>query len=391
MSARSKNVPPEKALFQPLPATTLLGRLGREIAGLGNELAAGPLKYLDAAFLPEQVRDWFPLALLSKTGHGVAHPLDVIAGAAATDEIGLKRRRIFIPVLSVSAVLHGVLISVLVYLMFFSQFTGISVVNKSYRKFDPRQFDKLYYPAQIIRQHELDNLMKLEEIRERDKQRREEALRRQKEREEEERKAREAAEAKAKEEQAKAETAKTNSAPPKFGEINEAPIKDMVGEIYALYKAGELELGEDLNFTMMATFKIQPDGSFSNIQLVKKSPSRKVDLKALEILHMIGESHALGPLKDLTSNSIRLELNENVAKLTITSFAATADDAKAKANLLNLLFFAMRMKKNSTDVAELLSMLKVNADNKRLDAALIVPRARANEMFRNKFGGNPPQ
>jgi hypothetical protein len=165
----------------------------------------------------------------------------------------------------------------------------------------------------------------------------------------------------------------------------------MVGQIYELYRAGDLELGEDLNFSMMATFNFEPDGSISKINLVKKSPSKKVDLKALELLHLIGESHALKPLKDLTSGSIKLDLNEDVARLTITAFANTADDAKAKATLLNQAFFFLRMTGTSKDVAQLLSMLRVRADNKRLDADLTVPRARANEMFKNKFAGNPPQ
>jgi hypothetical protein len=367
----------------------LLGRLGRELRDLPTELAPGLTGYLRAAFLPALAADWFPRALLSKVGHAASHPVQTISGAAATDDIGLKRRRRFLPVLAVSAVIHGVLISYLVYLMFFSQFAGISVVNRAYRKFDPSMLDKLYYPPQIIRQHQLDNLMKLEEIKAQDKKRREEAAKRQREKEAEEQRAKEEAERKVKEAQAKAEADKKASTT--FGEINEAPIKDMVGQIYELYKAGDLGLGEDLNFSMMATFRIEPDGSISGMQMIKKSPSREVDRKALELLHLIGESHALGPLKDLTSGSIKLDLNDEVARLTITAFAPTAEDAKKKADLLNLLFFAMRMKKTSPDVAQLLSMLRVRADNKRLDADLTVPRARANEMFRNKFAGNPPQ
>jgi hypothetical protein len=127
--------------------------------------------------------------------------------------------------------------------------------------------------------------------------------------------------------------------------------------------------------------------------MVKPSPSKDVDLKALEILHMIGESHALGPLKNLSSGSIRLDLNDNVARLTISAFAPTAEDAKAKAELLNFLLLGLRMarKNSSPDVAELLSMMKVRADNKRLDADLTVPRARANEMMRTRFASNPHQ
>jgi hypothetical protein len=384
----------DRALFMPLPRTTLGGRLAREVAEAIREIGESPASYLSAAFTPDRVDDWFPLRLFSGIGNAIGHPIEFIKGTAAADEIGLKRRRKLIPVLAVSAAIHGTLIVYLVYLMFFSQFAGIRVVNKRYKKFDPNEVSgKLYYPAQIIRQHELDNLMKLDEIRERDRKRREELARKQKEKEEREKKQKEEAERKAKEEQAKAEAQKNQPSSTEFGEINEAPIKDIIGSLYALYKAGELDMGPDLNFSMMATFKIEADGSISGMKMIKPSPSKTVDLKALEILHMIGESHALGPLKNLSSGSIKLDLTDNVARLTISAFAPTPEDAKAKAQLLNFLLLGLRVarKNSSPDVAELLSFMKVRSDNNRLDADLTVPRARANEMMRSRFGSNPPQ
>lgn len=390
----------EKVLFMPLPRTTLLGRLGRELAGASREFTAGPGSYLSAAFFPDKTSDWFPLRFLAGLGYAFTSPVAMLKSAASTDEIGAKRRRKLIPALTVSAAIHGTLIVYLIYLMFFSQFAGLRLVNRGYKKFNPNDVEaKLYYPAQIIRQHELDNLKKLDEIRAEEAKRREEAARREKERLEKERlekekKAKEEADRLAKEEMAKAKPEAETKSTDDANEINLNPIKDMAGELYALYKAGELELGPELNFSMMATFKIKPDGSVSNFSIVKNSPSKKVDLKALELLHMLGESHALSALKDLSSGSIKLDLNDNVAKLTITAFAATADEAKKRAQVLNFLFAGIRMvqkNKGNNDVAELLSMLKVRSDNNRLDADLTVPRARANEMFRNKFGGSSPQ
>ena len=384
----------EARLFESLPRTNMLARLARELVEAGREIVDGPASYLKAAFLPDRIGDWFPIRVASGVFLSAAHPIEFLAGATATDDIGLRRRRKFIPVLIVSGLVHGTLIVYLVYLMFFSAFAGIRVVNRAYRKYESST-DKLYYPTQIIQQHQLENLMKLEEIRERDRKRREEAARRQQEKEERERKAKEEAERKAKEEVAKAEEAKSKSGKDTVGvfdkEINVAPIKDMAGKIYELYKAGGLGLN-DLNFSMTGKFKIMPDGSLSDIGIIQSSGSALVDDKAKELLWMIGESKALGPLNNLTSGSIRLELTNDLARLTITAFAPTADDAKAKADLLNLLFFAMRFNKNnSRDVAELLSMMKVRSENKRLDAALTVPRERANEMFKNKFSGSPPQ
>ena len=106
---------------------------------------------------------------------------------------------------------------------------------------------------------------------------------------------------------------------------------------------------------------------------------------------MIGESHALGPIADLSSGSIKLKLTENTSELTVTAFAQTPEAAKAKADLLNLLFSIMKAtrKKESPDVAELLGMLNVTSDNKTVKARLAVSRARATEMMNARFGSKP--
>src|SRR5262249_16281699 len=74
-----------------------------------------------------------------------------------------------------------------IYLALISPFAGLRVVNRAYRLGDVSGIlAKLYYPPQVIRQHQLDNLKKLEELQRQETQRREEAARRQKEKEERE-------------------------------------------------------------------------------------------------------------------------------------------------------------------------------------------------------------
>jgi hypothetical protein len=215
--------------------------------------------------------------------------------------------------------------------------------------------------------------------REREEKERAERERIEKERVEKEKKE---AEQKAAEIAAK-EKPKTNT---EFGEINEAPIKDMVGEVYSLFQTGSLDV--DLPLNVMAVFKIEKDGSLSGIKITRSSKNKLLDEKAAQILWMIGESHALGPIADLSSGSVELDLTENTSRLTVTAFAPTPEAAKAKADLLNFLFAVMKVarKKDSPDVAELLSMLKVTSDNKRVDARLSVSRARATQMMNAQFG-----
>jgi hypothetical protein len=233
--------------------------------------------------------------------------------------------------------------------------------------------------------------MTLEEIRERAEKNKQEMLRR-REKAEKEKKEKEEAERKAAAEAAKVAAENKPATPTKFGEINEAPIKDTVKKLYELYQAGGLDLEKE--FSVMAGFKVEPDGSLSNIRIIKPSPNKLVDAKALEILWNIGESHALGPVSDLSSATISLDLTENTARLRITAFAPTAEIAKAKADLLNVLFWALRMKEaKGSDVGQLLALVKVRSDGKRVDTDLNVPRAKAAEMMRARFDhpGTPPQ
>jgi hypothetical protein len=383
-----------EGIFFLMPDPSLARRLVRVLGDLGNELGGGFASYLRAAFLPDPIWEAFPLRLASEIGAAFAHPLEVVAGARLIDEIDRKRRRRFIPVLAASAVVHGALMVYLVYLAVFSAFADLNVVNKDYRKFDPSILTvHLKYPPQMLKGPQGEKTLTIEEIRERAKKRREEMARRrereEKEKAERERIEKERAEKEKKEaEQKAAELAAKEKpkSPTEFGEINEAPIKDMVGEVYSLFQAGSLDVNLPLN--VMAVFKIEKDGSLSGIKIVRSSKNELLDQKAAQILWMIGESHALGPIADLSSGSVELDLTENTSRLTVSAFAKTPEAAKAKADLLNFLFAVMKAtrKKESPDVAELLSMLKVTNSATRVDARLSVSKARATQMMNARFG-----
>lgn len=386
--------PRVEGIFFMMPDPSLARRLLRVFGDLGSELGGGFAAYLRAAFLPDRIWDSFPLRLVSEIGVAFAHPLEVVAGARLIDEIDRKRRRRFIPVLAASFAVHGALLVYLVYLAVFSAFADLNVVNKDYRKFDPSILTvHLKYPPNMLKAPQGDKTLTIEEIRERAKKRREEMARRrereEKEKAERERIEKERAEKEKKEAEQKAaelaakEKPKANT---EFGEINEAPIKDMVGEVYSLFQTGSLDVNLPLN--VMAVFKIEKDGSLSGIKIVRSSKNELLDQKAAQILWMIGESHALGPIADLSSGSVELDLTENTSRLTVSAFAKTPEAAKAKADLLNFLFAVMKAtrKKDSPDVAELLSMLKVTNSATRVDARLSVSKARATQMMNARFG-----
>jgi hypothetical protein len=388
----SRTVPSPDKIIWIMPQPGIAARLARALADSVSEFSKGPLSYLRVALLPDRLGDWLPFRVLTLLAASLSHPVDIVRGVVAPDAIDPKRRRRLAPILSISAAVHGVLILYLIYLAFFSPFAHLRVVNKAYRKFDPNTIlAPLYYPPQILRLAPRGPAMTLEEIRARAEKHKEE-MARAKEKAEKEKKEKEEADRKAAEEAAKVAAQDKPATPTKFGEINEAPIKDTVAALYALFQAGGLDIPE-MKFSVMAGFKVEPDGSLSNIHIKKHSESKIIDEKALEILWKIGESHALGPVSDLSSATISLDVTEDVARLRVTAFALTPEIAKARADMLGVLFWALRMKEKSPDVAQLLSLIKVKSDGKRVDTDLIVPRTKAAEMMRARFEhpGTPPQ
>ncbi len=372
----------EASIFRVMPQPDLAARLARVLSETTSELSAGPLSYLRVAFLPDRTEDWFPIKFAKLVGASVSHPGETIRGALAKDQIQVKRRRRFLPILATLAIVYLALGVYVAYLAFFSQFAHLRVVNQAYKKFDPDTIiAKLYYPPQMLRgPAPAASPMKLEEIRARaEEHKRELALA--KEKAEKEKKEKEEAERKAADEAAKIAAQNKPAPETKIGEINIAPIKDTIGNLYKLFDAGGLDIPE-MKFSMLAGFKVMPDGSFENIRIITSSGSKIIDRNALEILSNIGESHSLGIVSVLSSPTISLEITDEVARIRIMAFAPTPEIAREKSDLLNLLFWGLRMKEKSPDLGQLLKMIKVKADGKRVDTDLIVPRARAAEMFR---------
>lgn len=383
--------PNPERIIRIMPSPGVGARLAAGLVDTARELGRGPSSYLRAAFLPDRLADWFWFRLARLIGTSIAHPIETIRGAVAGDTIDIKRHRRYVTILTASAVAHGLLIAYVAYLAFFSQFAHLRVVNRDYKRFDPDTvLAKLYYPPQMLRPAPSGPAMSLEEIRARaEKHKRELALAREKA--ERERKAKEEAERKAAEEAAKV-AEQNKAAPTKFGEINIAPIKDTVGNLYKLFEAGGLDITE-ANFSVLAGFKVMPDGSFENIRIIESSKSKIIDRNALEILSNIGESHALGPVAVLTSSTISLDLNDQIARIRIVAFAPTPEIAKEKAGLLKALFWALRMKEKSADLGQLLKLIEVKNDGKRVITDLTVPREKAAEMFRAWVASpsSPPQ
>lgn len=414
----------ERGLFSPLPQTPFAVRLARALKDGAREFARNPLAYLRLGLLPEGTTDWLPMRLARAVSSFIAHPFEGLGGLLHRDRIPVgfinpvaehsatfvtnalsaslaePRARAwdrFTPTLIASGAAHGVLIGVLVYLTIanmFAPYANVRIVSHAYRPYSSDQITELYARSRPINQP-TDKVLSLEELRERERKRLEERERRRAEEEARLKAEREKAEreARAAEEKAKAEEAAKAANPdsqPKFGEINEAAIKDLVGKIYKRYQAGEIELN---NFSVTVTFKIDCDGSIprSSINIPPKMSSGdpKKDEMAKELLWLIGESHALGPLCKLSSNSIRFDLSEDTTSLSITGFGPNPEWTAQEAKTLRTMFWTLATFKGKTDTGELAKYIKVNTANNRISVDLSLSRARASEMMRARFAGNP--
>ena len=257
----------------------------------------------------------------------------------------------------------------------------------------------LRYPAGYLGFSAPKKTRSLEEIKREDERRaRREAVRRkrQQEREEAERLAAEAraaeeqaAEERAAEEKAKAElTAKSESEKEQeskkewggFGKINTAPIRDQIQRLYSAHKEGKLAIPQG-KFKVGVTGSINPDGTLSDYKIIIPSGIQEIDAAAYAILDAVSVSRALGPLHNLTSLSMVLDIDD-VAQLNVVGFANTEQDARAIVDLANAVLFIAKVKKADDPGAMImLKNLKVWRDGKRIHADIKVPRQEAAETL----------
>jgi hypothetical protein len=414
---------PTRAIFSPLPQPPFAARLARALAEGAREFARSPLAYLRAAFLPERLSDWLPARIARALGWLFAHPLSGLSAllrrermpvgfinpTSAHEATFMTNALSPVPIKAVphawdrftatlvaSGAVHGALIIVLLYLTIanmLAPYTNVRIVNKAYRPFSEDQVTQLYARSRPVHQP-TDKVLSIEELEERERQR---ALERERHRAEEEARLkaeREKAEREAKEAEEKAkaeEAAKAANAngPMKFGEINEAAIRDLISKMFERYKTGELDAG---TFSVMIAFKIDCDGSMprSSIRVIKSSPPdpKKEDL-AKQILWLIGESHALGPLCQFSSNTIAFEMDDDITRLSISGFGPTPEWTDQKASELRGIFGIISYMKGNTDTGKLAKLVKIRTSSKRLDLDLTMSRASASEMMRARFGGTP--
>lgn len=192
------------------------------------------------------------------------------------------------------------------------------------------------------------------------------------------------AEEKAKAEMAKAEPKPTPTPRPdgygSFGKINTAPIKDQIHRLYQAKKDGKLKI-PDGKFKVGVSGSVNPDGTLADYRVHIPSGIREIDDSAMAILAAVSESRALGPLSQLTSITMVLDIDQT-AQLIVTGFTSNETDAVNIVNLAQAALLIARFKKSDDQAAMvMLNNLKVSRTGTRIQAVISVPKEMAKETL----------
>jgi len=269
-------------------------------------------------------------------------------------------------------------------------FRDLEYVEEDYNRAILIDFSKkLQYPPGYPGFRSPQKIRSLAEMKKaEERHRRLEAKRRQLEREREE-VARREAEEKAKTEAKAQAVAKAEPAPaptPKpdgygnFGKINTAPIKDQIQRLYQAKKDGQLAI-PDGKFKVGVSGMVNPDGTLSNYRISIPSGVKEIDAAAMAILAAVSESRALGPLHQLSSLSLVLDIDHS-AQLIVTGFTSNENDAVNITNLAQLALAIARFKKSGDQAAMvMLNNLKVQRSGNRIQAIITVPKEMAKDTL----------
>jgi hypothetical protein len=230
----------------------------------------------------------------------------------------------------------------------------------------------------------LEEIAKLEKARRR-KRERQEAARREAERE-----ASAAAERQAKAEPsaapAPAPAPAKDGYPGGFGKINTAPIRDQVQRLYDSHKSGKLTFPEG-KLRVGVSGRINADGTLTDCKVIMPSGLEDIDRAALAILDAVSASHALGPLHEMTSLSIVLNVGEH-AELSVVGFTSNEEAAANIVNLANAALLYARFRKADDPAAMvIINNLKVTRTGQRVQAIVSMPRQKASDSLSRTMGG----
>ncbi|MFN0119209.1 MAG: hypothetical protein ACKV2V_01765 [Blastocatellia bacterium] len=177
--------------------------------------------------------------------------------------------------------------------------------------------------------------------------------------------------------------------PAGFRPINTRPIREQLERLYEAKKDGRLVFDEN-NIKIGVAGRILADGRLVDYKLIVPSGNRDIDRAAMAILDSVSESRALGPLSQLSSLSLILEIGAQ-AELRVVGFAGSEKDAVGMAQLANLALAMARISKASDpNSMVLLNNIRVSHTGQRVQAIVSMTRQKAiDAMVKSMEKGAP--
>ncbi len=166
--------------------------------------------------------------------------------------------------------------------------------------------------------------------------------------------------------------------------LNIGPIREAIAEIYRAKQEGRITFE---NISVAVSFRVQKDGTLTDIQLVEPSGIPQVDAAALGIVQEASRARILAPLASTRSVSVKLIIAEATELRFIAISPSEADAAQLTSQLNGLLLLA-RLNSGRLDpqAASVLSRLSIMQQGRQVIASVRIPRAEATEILKSRIG-----
>lgn len=165
--------------------------------------------------------------------------------------------------------------------------------------------------------------------------------------------------------------------------VNKRPFIDLLVKYKEMKDKGELNLDGPVEMTIEADRN--PDGTLSNVRIIRKSGDPKLQEATKDFITALSASGVLDFL-DGTEHLV-MTLKMDGAEIAVSAATQMASDAeaRAKANGYNLLLTAGAYARSGRDEATIMKNTKVTSSGKQLTVSFNLPRAAISEMLKKQI------
>jgi hypothetical protein len=163
------------------------------------------------------------------------------------------------------------------------------------------------------------------------------------------------------------------------GTVNKKPFLDLLARAREMKEKGELSLEGAIQMTAEGT--LNPDGSLSNVKVIKKAGDPKLEELAKELINALSQSHVLSFLTDVKHLTLDITLDDQNLTASARTSVSTETFAKEMANGYSGMLVIQRIRKSGRDEGEIWKNTTVSAKGKDVIISFQMPRSTAGAML----------